>query len=132
MSDANKALVSRYVAAFNAGDLDALCALFAPDALVWGVLGWGGMDKVRPIWKTLIESLGMQLHVEGIVAEGNVVAVRYTERGRSIGPFLGQAPTGKTYEVAAMEWFEVKDGLIHRRWGARDSASIARQLGITP
>ena len=28
-----------------------------------------------------------------------------------------------------MEWFVIKDGLIHRRWGARDSATLAKQLG---
>jgi hypothetical protein len=37
--------------------------------------------------------------------------------------------TGKSYEMVAMEWFEIKDGLIHRRWGARDSASQSKQLG---
>jgi hypothetical protein len=31
-----------------------------------------------------------------------------------------------------MEWFEVRDGLIQRRWGARDSASINRQMGLPP
>ncbi|MCI0693122.1 hypothetical protein L0337_14085 [candidate division KSB1 bacterium] len=28
-----------------------------------------------------------------------------------------------------MEWFEVKDGKIRRRWGTRDAASQAKQLG---
>jgi hypothetical protein len=39
--------------------------------------------------------------------------------------------TEKSYELEAMEWFEVKDGLIHRRLGARDSASQGKQLGWT-
>ncbi len=30
-----------------------------------------------------------------------------------------------------MEWFDFKDKLIHRRWGARDSAAQSRQLGFT-
>jgi len=34
------------------------------------------------------------------------------------------------YELVAMEWFVIHDGKIQRRWGARDSASQARQLGI--
>jgi len=32
--------------------------------------------------------------------------------------------------LVAIEWFEVRDGKIRRRWGARDSASQARQLGM--
>jgi steroid delta-isomerase-like uncharacterized protein len=120
-----------YVAAFNRGDLDALCKLFTPDALIWGVLGWGSVADVRPIWKDLIECLQINLQVDAIIAEGNMVAVRYTERGTSVKAFRGLGPTGKTYEITAMEWFEVKDGLIHRRWGARDAASQSRQLGFT-
>jgi steroid delta-isomerase-like uncharacterized protein len=128
---ANKEVVLAYVEAFNRGDIDGVCRLFTPDALVWGVLGWGALDVVRPVWRDLVERLQMKLHVESIIAEGDVVAVRYTERGTSVKSFRGQGPTGNSYEVAAMEFFELHDGLIHRRWGARDAANIARQLGFT-
>jgi limonene-1,2-epoxide hydrolase len=126
-----KAVVLAYVDAFNRGDLEGVCGRFSPDAQIWGVLGWGTIEKARPVWKALMESLKMQLHVDGIISEGNTVAVRYTERGQSLGQFMGKAPTGRTYEIIAMEWFEVKDGLIHRRWGTRDSAAQNRQLGFT-
>jgi steroid delta-isomerase-like uncharacterized protein len=126
----NKAVVLAYVDAFNRGDLDGLCRLFAPDAQVWGVLGFGGLDVVRPVWKDLIECLQMKLRVEAMVAEGDIVAVRYVESGTSVRTFRGLGPTGKSYELVAMEWFVVKDGLIHRRWGARDFASQSRQLGF--
>jgi steroid delta-isomerase-like uncharacterized protein len=130
LSDSNKKIVLAYVDAFNGGDIEALVKLFTPDALVWGVLGWGEIEKVRPIWKSLIECLQINCHVESIIAEGDVVAVRYTERGTFVKPFLGHPPTGKSYEMIAMEWFQIKDGLIHRRWGARDSAAQARQIGL--
>lgn len=67
-----------------------------------------------------------------MIAEGDRVAVRYTERGAFKGAFRGQQPTGKSYELVAMEWFVVKGGKIQRRWGARDAASQARQIGLTP
>jgi steroid delta-isomerase-like uncharacterized protein len=129
MSQQNKDLVLAYVDAFNRGDLDALCNLFAADALVWGVLGWGELKVARPVWKDLIECLGIQLQVEAIIAEADMVAVRYTERGTSIRVFRGAPATGRSYELTAMEWFVIRDALIHRRWGARDSASQAKQLG---
>jgi hypothetical protein len=50
----NKAVVLDYVSAFNRGDLDGVCRQFAPGALVYGVLGFGGLDKARPIWEQLI------------------------------------------------------------------------------
>src|SRR5215813_13796418 len=116
MPDDNTGVVLAYVDAFNRGDLDAVCALFTPDALVWGVLGWGRIDKVRPIWRELIDCLEMKLHVDAIAADGDTVAVRYTERGRAVRRFRGNEPTGKTYEVIAMEWFTLVDGRITRRW----------------
>jgi steroid delta-isomerase-like uncharacterized protein len=130
--EANKQLVLKYVEAFNCGDTEALRALFTDDALVYGVLGWGGMEKVVPIWRELHDALAVELQVEAIIAEGETVAVRYAERGKSVGTFRGQAPTGKSYEVVAMEWFIIKDGRIHKRWGARDSAAQARQMGLVP
>ncbi len=104
--------------------------LFAPDALIYGVLGWGEFEAVLPIWQELHAAFGISLHVEGAIAEGDTVAVRYTERGTFRAPFRGNAPTGKSYELVAMEWFVVRDGKIYRRWGARDAASQARQLGM--
>lgn len=126
-----KAIVLEYVEAFNHGNLDGVCNTFTPDAQIWGVLGWGSLEKARPVWKALIEALNMQLHVDAIISEANLVAVRFTERGRSAADFLGKAPTGRSYEISAMEWFEIQDGRIRRRWGARDSASMNRQLGFS-
>ncbi len=129
MSQQNKELVLKYVDAFNRGDLDALCNLFSTDALIWGVFGWGEIKTVRPMWRDLMDCLKIQLQVEAIIAEGNTVAVRYVERGTAAREFRGAAATGRSYELTAMEWFEIKDELIHRRWGARDSAAQAKQLG---
>ncbi|MCP5347488.1 MAG: nuclear transport factor 2 family protein [Gammaproteobacteria bacterium] len=125
-----KDVVVLYIETFNRGDLEGLCELFTSDALVWGVLGWGEIEKVKPIWKQFMESLQMNLTLQGIIAEGDTVAARYIERGKSVSSFQGFGATGKSYELTAMEWFEIRDDRIHRRWGARDSASQYRQLGF--
>jgi hypothetical protein len=83
---------------------------------LFGVLGRGELDKALPIWEELHESLSIKLQVEEIIAEGKIVAVRYTERGTSVKPFRGHAATGKSYEIVAIEWFIVQDGRIHQRW----------------
>jgi steroid delta-isomerase-like uncharacterized protein len=128
--ESNKEVVRRYVAAFNRGDTDALRDLFTPDAVIHGVLGSAGLGEALPIWRELHAAFGIALTVEEMVAEGDRVAVRYTERGTFAGPFRGKQPTGKSYELVAMEWFEFRGGRIHRRWGARDSAAQARQVGL--
>ncbi|MSU90087.1 ester cyclase [Rhodobacteraceae bacterium 2CG4] len=129
--ETNKAAVRAYVAAMNRGDMAALARLFTPDAAIAGVTGSGGLEFAVPIWTALHQALNMHLTIDALVAEGDTVSARYTERGRWTAPFLGFAnPTGRSYELLAIEWFEMKAGLIHRRWGARDGASQARQVGF--
>lgn len=62
--------------------------------------------------------------------QGDAVVARFLERGTSVGPFRGQAPTGKSSEVVATEWFTFQNGCIHRRWGVGDSAAHFRQRGL--
>lgn len=131
-AEANKKVVRDYVEAFNRGDVESLKRLFAPGALVHGVLGWGGLDAIVPIWREIIEAFAIELEIESLAAEGDAVAALYRERGASVREFRGQAATGRAYEVVAMEWFIVRDGLIERRWGARDSAAQFRQMGLSP
>lgn len=130
MSNSNKQTVLQYVEAFNRGDIDGLCKLFTADALIYGVLGWGALDDVKPVWREIMACFEINLEVASIVAECDIVAVRYVERGKSAQSFRGGPVTGRAYEVAAMEWFEFKEGRIHRRWGARDSAAEFRQMGL--
>ena len=90
MSDeANKQIVLAYVDAFNRNDEETLRTLFTDDALIYGVLGWGGLDQVVPIWREIRAAFDIQLKVESLIAEGDTVAVRYTERGTSVGSFRG-------------------------------------------
>jgi predicted ester cyclase len=73
----------------------------------------------------------MRLTIEALAHEGQTVVARFIESGRFVGPFRGLAghePTGKPYEIIAMEWFDFEDGRIARRWGARDSATIIRMV----
>ena len=131
IEEAAKEVVQQYVEAFNQGNLAKLEALLNEDAEIQGVFGKGIFQKIAPIWRQLIEGYGMQLKIESIVAEGNLVAVRYTETGTFRAPAFGHQPTGKSYSLVAMEWFQIDNGKISKRWGARDAASQAKQLGIT-
>ena len=126
-----KSLVLAYVEALNRFDMVRLRELFASDARIHGVLGYGGLDVAEPVWRELHEGLQMRLEPLAIIEEGNQVVVRFRESGRFVGHFRGLAglePTGKPYELTAIEWFEIVGGRIASRWAARDSAAILRQV----
>jgi hypothetical protein len=132
-AERNRAIVLAYVSHMNAGRFEALGDLFAPEAEIVGVTGAGPLGYALPVWQQLHSGLAMHLDVQSMIAEGDLVGVRFRETGRWIGPFLHHTePTGRAYELVAFEWFEHRadDGLILRRWGARDSAAQARQVGF--
>lgn len=124
-------VVRAYVEAMNTGDFASLTSLFAPDAVIHGVLGQGTLEFAMPIWRELHECLAMRLEILDMVEEGENVVVRFHETGKAMAPFRGFPATGKSFEMTAMEWFTVVDGRIAQRWGVRDSGHQARQLGWT-
>jgi predicted ester cyclase len=126
-----EALVRAYVAAFNAGDWERMTELFTPDATIRGVLGWGGLDVALPVWKELHEGMAMRLAIDDLILSGDRASALLTETGKFVGPFRGLAgeqPTGRAYEIVAIEWFEFAGDRIMRRWGARDSGAIRSQV----
>ena len=128
--ETNQQVVVQYVQAFNNGDSEALRKLFTHDAVISGVLGWAEIERAVPVWRELHAAFAIELTIDEMIAGCDIVAVRYTERGKSVGSFRGGAVTGKTYELVAMEWFHFRDGKIARRWGARDSAAQNRQMAL--
>ena len=132
VSDAKQAIVRAYVDAFNEFDMPRLRQLFSSDARIYGVLGHGNVDDVEPIWRELHEGLNTRLEILGMVAQGDQVVVRYRETGCFVGAFRGLAgtrPTGRNYEIVAIEWFIIDNNdRISCRWAARDSGAITRQV----
>jgi predicted ester cyclase len=127
----NEDVLRAYVDAFNAADWERMALLFTEDASIRGVLGWGALDVALPIWRELHDNMSMRLRVDEIIADGDKAAALLTETGSFNGPFRGlpgEEPTGRPYEIVAIEWFEFKDGRIMRRWAARDSGAITRQV----
>ena len=100
LEEQSKAVVRAYVAAFNRGDLSALKALLADDAEIQGVFGSGVFQRIEPIWRQLIEGYGMQLEIQELIAEGNVVAARYVERGTFHAPAAGSRETSLPVQTA--------------------------------
>jgi steroid delta-isomerase-like uncharacterized protein len=128
--ETNKQLILRYVEAFNRCDLPTLRTLFTDDAVVHGVFGMGSLDKVIPMWEELHRAFAIHLTVQEVIVEGDHAAVRYVESGTFQGDFRANPPTGRSFQLVTMEWFHLRDGKIAQRWGARDFASQARQIGL--
>ena len=72
----------------------------------------------------------LYLFIQDILAEENVVAIRFTMLGTQQGDFMGTAPTGKDIEVDGCCIYRFGDGQIIEQWQEIDLLGLFGQLGV--
>ncbi|WP_121741904.1 ester cyclase [Natronorubrum halophilum] len=121
---------------WTAGNLDAIDELFA-DGFVLHDPSTDGESRGRDDYREYVETYraafpDVEYEVESIVAEGGIVALRYTAGGTHEGEFMGIAPTGERVSVSGMEQYRVEDGRIVEMWTSYDALGLFQQLGVVP
>lgn len=131
-TEENKRTVRRYLdEVWNQGRIEASAAHLAPGYLRHGGPGTDPLDaegqRVRlQGFRTAFPDVG--LVVEDMVAEGDLVAFRFTMTGTHRGPFQGIAPTGRRITVPGLDLVRLKDGLLTEHWGGADLNILKGQL----
>jgi steroid delta-isomerase-like uncharacterized protein len=74
----------------------------------------------------------IQWTLEEMVAEGDMVAARFTMRGTHRGTFFGVPPTGKAIKVQAMNFYRLSGGKFVEERGQPDLLSLLQQIGAVP
>jgi steroid delta-isomerase-like uncharacterized protein len=113
-------VVWRLINALNARDIDAAHALIAEDSVNYVALPGTDPGKAgwRAIWALLFEAYpDFSITIEQTVVQGDTVATRYTHRGTQAKEFMGQAPSGRSFEALGIDMIRVRDGLIVEHWG---------------
>jgi steroid delta-isomerase-like uncharacterized protein len=117
---ANKALVRRiFEDVIPAGDAAAMRELVTPGFLDHDPLPGqpAGADGAASVVSTMHGAHpDLRFAIHALVAEGDLVTVRWTLHGTNTGPLLGRPPTGERVEVAAIAIFRVEDGRLAERW----------------
>lgn len=134
---ANKALVRRlYEEGFNAGDLDVVDALVAPDVVTHNPLVLDapeGPESVRGGIEMLRKAFP-DLHVEivDLIAEGDRVASSIVMSGTNTGDYRRGSATDKAGSIRAFFVWRIADGRLAESWGVADRFDFLQQLGIIP
>ncbi len=130
-SEENKRLIRHFFAGVNARDMEAF-EVFAPDAVHHNPFpgtppgregnkqGMMLLFAAFPDWQTTIEDL---------IAEGDKVVVRMTQRGTHQGTFFGLAATGKQVTVAGIAIFRLRNGQIVEEWLITDQLGAMQYIG---
>ena len=69
---------------------------------------------------------------EGLIAEGDKVAIRVTMHGTHQGEFFGIPPTGKRVTVSGIHIMRFANGKLVEHWGNNDDLGLMQQLGVIP
>lgn len=70
--------------------------------------------------------------VDEQIAEGDVVATRWTGRGTNTGELMGIPATGKQVTVSGITLSRIVDGKAREAWLSWDTLSMMQQLGAVP
>jgi len=70
--------------------------------------------------------------VEDQIADGDLLANRFTVRGTHQGEFMGIPPTGKQATVSGIDMIRVRDGKVVEHWVQMDQMGLMQQLGLMP
>ena len=86
-----------------------------------------GMNEAKG-WRSAFPDLAV--NVDLMVAEGDLVAVRWTARGTNTGTGNGIPATGRKVEVSGTAIFRFVEGRIAEEWTSANTLGLMKQLGL--
>ena len=132
----NKAVIRRWIEAFNERDLQGEADVMAPGFVAHvpdapAPLDLEGLEAWREFTAPFVEAFpDLRLTIEDIAAEGDMVAARVAFRGTHRGEFQGLPPTGKEVAFSSMEFNRVVDGKVKEHWVEINLLGLVQQLGV--
>jgi steroid delta-isomerase-like uncharacterized protein len=130
----NEALARMYWAEAVWGKQGKIADVVAPNEIHhWGIGGdTTGFDAFAQGWAHFNQAFpDLTFTVDDIVAEGDLVATRWTATGTQSGEFQGIAPTNKEVSWSGINVFRIACGQIAESWGEADHIGLRRALGAT-
>jgi steroid delta-isomerase-like uncharacterized protein len=135
-AEENKAVIRRWIDAYNERDLQAEADVLAPGFVAYVPAAPGplqGLEAWRQFSGPFAEAFpDLRLTVQDIAAEGDTVAARVAFHGTHRGEFQGIPPTDKKMAFSSMEFNRVVGGKVEEHWVELDLLGLMQQLGAIP
>ena len=135
ITEANKAVVRRYKEdILNSRDLGALDEIVSNEYLdhaAFPTQGHGLAGLKRRV-AYLFQAFDPHWTVHDIIAEGDIVVLRWSHSGIHRGEFLGLEPTGREFTMRGIDMYRVTFGKMSEHWNVVDMFGLYQQLGFLP
>ena len=131
----NKQTVLRlYEEAANQGRLEVLDEIAWPDHVEhYPFPGQAqGVEGLKQRVSMIRAAFNPTFVIEHLVAEGDTVAVMWTNRGTHVGEWFGFSPTGKSVTTRGVDIHLLQDGRLAEHWDVVDISEFLMQVGAAP
>jgi steroid delta-isomerase-like uncharacterized protein len=135
MSEENKALARSFYERVNAGDLSVVDELVADDFVDHEEFPGipSNKDGVKQFFAMTRSAFpDLRFEAQEVVAEDDLVSMRFVFTGTQQGEFMGVPPTGKQVEVGGFDLVRIENGQVTEHWGVLDAMALMQQLGAVP
>jgi predicted ester cyclase len=131
-TETNKDLIRAYIdEVFNRRNLDALETYLAPTFVDHDANNPPGPAEVRKLLTTFLGAFpDLRITVDAQVAEGDMVASRYTITGTHLGDLFGTPPTNRRATWKEFDMTRFENGKMVERWACEDQMAQQEQLGL--
>lgn len=128
-TDQNKALVRRFFAAVQAGELHLFDELIAEDYADHLAGQKAGRENLKKYFAGLREAFpDIELPISAVVAEGNLVAVLNRVRGTHQGDYGAFKAKGNRVDAPAFQLYRVANGQLAEHWEVADFMTLIDQI----
>jgi steroid delta-isomerase-like uncharacterized protein len=125
----NKAIVRRFIEAYNKRNLDEFDELLAPD--YFDHTSQVGPEGLKQLMKMAFKAFpDFHETIEDVIAEGDKVWVRITFTGTHTGEFMGIAPTGKMITTEMVDIFRIVNGKLAEYRDVNNNLDFLKKLGL--
>ena len=132
-AEANKAIARRYIEeVWNSGNLAAIDELTASNFVDHRELSNDSEGVKDYVMAYLTAFPDAHFTIEELIAEGDMVVMRWNGQGTHQGELMGMAPTGITTTISGISVMRIAAGRLVEAWTSWDRLGFLQQLGVLP
>src|SRR3981081_757983 len=123
-----------YAEVVNQGRLEVLDEICQPDHVEHNPFPdqLQGVEGLKQRASMVRAAFNPTFTLDHVLADGDKVAIMWTNRGTDSGGWMGAPPTGKSFAIQGVDIFLFRDGRLAEHWDVVDVYGQMVQTGVIP
>jgi predicted ester cyclase len=131
MANPTDTIVFRWLAAGDAGELDAFDDLLHTNAVIHAPRGLStaSAEEEKAVWRDAVAAMpDLRHHVQEVVVDGDVEMARVVVTGTMAADFSGVPGTGRSFRIDQAVITHLRDGKVAEAWEIADIGALEQQV----